>query len=253
MEQRRFMEGVCKRCGRQAELVRSHVIPRAFFELPPQGTPGGPLRLIGNAAGTYPRRAPIGVYDFILCDECERFFSDVDDYAADRLLHSQGNFSALRHEGKLVAYEVHDVNYSLLKRFFMSVLWRAAVSSHVFFQKVSLGPYRARLLEMLNARDPGGPDEYAVVLAIFDDHPAATAMMDPFHRRKAVSHYQFQLNKFIAQIKVDRRPFEHGLREVQLSDRSPLLIVVREFTHSKEFKVMRSLAQKNAGRERLRC
>jgi hypothetical protein len=212
--------------------------------LPLQGATGGPLRLVSNVAGSHPRKSPIGVYDFILCDGCEKFFFDVDDYAVRVLLQRRESVIELRHEGEIVGYEVRDFDYSLLKRFFMSVLWRASVSTHVFFQKVSLGPYGPKLLEMLNANDPGKPDDFAVVLAIFDDHPAATAMMDPFKRRGPVRHYQFQLNRYLAQIKVDRAPFEQRLREAQLSDHSPLLIVAREFLHSREFKVMRSIAQR---------
>ena len=239
------MEGNCKRCGSFRHLVKSHVIPKAFFDLSFQAEEG-PLKLFSNVEGFYPKKAPIGVYDTILCSECEEFFSDVDSYAADLLLNGRGRFTVVRGIYENVAIKLDQYNYSLLKRFFMAVLWRAGVSGQSFFHKVSLGPYEDRLLKMLDAKDPGEADEFAVALASFDDHPVSSAIPDPFCRRKPVRHYQFQLNRYVAYMKVDNRPFEPSCRDVQLRAGSPLVVILRSFGKSKEHQVARSIAQKNA-------
>jgi hypothetical protein len=82
---------VCKLCQQEVTaLVKAHVIPRSFFEIDPRlAAP----RLITNSKGIYPKKIPVGVYDrTIVCGECEKRFSDCDDYAARLLLRSEREF-----------------------------------------------------------------------------------------------------------------------------------------------------------------
>jgi hypothetical protein len=76
-------------CQTEKPLIKAHVIPEGFFRC--VGHPSEILELHTNTPGTYPKRAPIGVYDkLILCRACDNVFSPWEQHAQDVLLR---NFS----------------------------------------------------------------------------------------------------------------------------------------------------------------
>jgi hypothetical protein len=198
-----------------------------------------------NKEGVYPRRAPIGVYDTaILCQRCEDSFSEVDGYAALLLLQQQGALHPLKQDDKIEGYEIWSYDYDRLKRFFMSVLWRASVSSHLFYSSVDIGPYEPLLRDMLNSKNAGEPDIFSVVLWKYDDHPSATVIFDPFRARyEGVNCFRFRLHRYVAWIKVDKRPFPKGIRDVQLSKAPPLLVLHSPFAESQDHQLAKALVR----------
>src|SRR6202521_4424365 len=111
----------CRLCEQERRLVRAHAIPEAFFRVLRSG--GETPLLVSNTGNSFPRRAPIGVYDEgMLCDECERKFGDVDSYAAQVLLTSfQELFKPVVH-GERVALQAKGVNQELLLPFLVGTL-----------------------------------------------------------------------------------------------------------------------------------
>lgn len=203
---------MCKLCGEESFLVQSHIIPRAFF-----GIEGGePLKLVSNVAGQFPRRAPNAVYDRIVCDRCEKGFSRYDNYAAKVLLRDVPSYKRIEYRGKLIALQGPRADYTLLKLFLISVLWRAAVATHNFYTRVQIGPFQQRAKEMLLAGDPGNEREFATWWAIFDTD-IAPAIMDPFRERYfGVTAYRFYFGKVLGYIKVDRQAVPEAFREITL-------------------------------------
>lgn len=241
--------GLCRCCGELKPLVKAHAIPRAFFDIPQQ-EPENYLKLVSNKEGVFPKRSPIGVYDAdILCLDCEATFSDVDSYAAHLLLRSPDSFKPIPSADEPEGFEVHNYDYSRLKRFFMAVLWRAAVSDHVFYSKVDIGTHASRLLEMLRASDPGSPDDFASVLWVYDAHPISTIIFDPYWERyEGVNCYRFKLHRYLFWIKVDKRPFPSRIRDVQLSEAPPFLVLHRKFLESRDHRLARKLVKDLASR-----
>jgi hypothetical protein len=239
--------GQCAFCGESGPLVKAHAIPRAFFNISPQDSENA-LKLITNKEGVHPKKAPIGVYDAeILCQRCEDSFSEVDSYAAGFLLQSPDSFRPIPNVEKPAGFEVDSYDYSRLKRFCMAVLWRAAVSDHEFYTKVRLGGHEQRLREMLRASDAGKPDEFATVLGIYDSNPVSTIILDPHRERcDGVNCYRFKLHRYQFWIKVDRRQFPEGVRETQISEQPPLLVLYFEFLgsrdHRRALKLVRDIA-----------
>jgi len=247
---------VCKLCRNEVTaLINAHVIPKSLWEIDGDQPPP---RLVTNTADTFPKRVPIGVYDqTIVCETCERRFSPYDTYAADFLLNRTNKFEQVRDEiGKLGGYLVHNYDYRLLKLFGISVLWRAAVSSHPLFSRVQLGPFEEKARDMLVKGEPGDAMVFGVLFSVWDGGDSHT-IMDPFAGRlSGVRTYRFYLGRFVAHIKVDRRPFPSPLAEAILSaEGRPLHIVSRDLAASKEYHVMgrvieantRFLGQSNAG------
>src|SRR5205085_5334408 len=160
-----------------------------------------------NRAGEYPKRSRVGIYDStIVCEACERSFSDYDSYAAQVLLNDVGKFVPLRDgTGAIIAHVVSDIDYRLLKLFGIAVLWRAGASSHGFFRRVQLGRYLEQARDMLLRAEPGPSDDFGVTFAMWNG-TEGPLFMDPFGERwDGVNYYRFYLGRYLAYIKVDRR------------------------------------------------
>jgi hypothetical protein len=116
----------CALCGGVRPLVKSHVIPESFFrELRIGGEP--PLLV---SSGEFPRRAPVGVYDRILCAPCEGRFADLDAVGAELPLQRfELTFQPVTFNGVTVGYEAAQIDAQRLLQFLVSVMWRASVSN----------------------------------------------------------------------------------------------------------------------------
>jgi hypothetical protein len=128
----------CKLTGIDGRPVKAHIIPKSFYVKDPGERK--PNKIITNTKGVYPKKSPIGIYDeTIVTEEGERIFTSWDDYAAELLLAKKSDFKKRFNKGECIAFEIENYDYEKLKLFFLSVLWRASVSSHEFFKKVKLG------------------------------------------------------------------------------------------------------------------
>ena len=90
---------------------------------------------------------------------------------------------------------------------------------------------------MLLRKDPGDATTFSVLFSTW--HPSSimdpSMIMDPFGERwDDVRAYRFYLGRFVAYIKVDRRPFPDPLAKAVLSPNGPLHIISREFAASKD-------------------
>lgn len=237
----------CKFCSGEHELVEAHIIPEGFWR--PFRHAGQMPRLLSS--DEHPRRIPIGVYDStILCTRCEPRFGPWDQYAQE-LLHDELPQARQRRVGQLVvAYEVDDWRYDLLKLFFVSVLWRAAVSRQPFFKRITLGPFEDRALRMLTEGHPGAPDDFAVVLAK-STTKYGRAILDPFVGRiDGINYATFYLGFYIAYIKVDKRGSLPELQPLVLAPGGPLKILARDLREGKELPVLQNLLKKPQNRRR---
>jgi len=104
----------------------------------------------------------------LLCDPCEQYFSDLEKYACETLREASAGKAPS--EGALL----RDIDYRKLKRFFTSLLWRAAVSTLVPFAKVNLpGQYVEELRKSLRSGKALPPRQLACRLQrVFDPRPA---------------------------------------------------------------------------------
>ena len=206
-----------------------------------------PPELRTDQPGVFPRRSPKGVYDNgILCKECEGLFQNPDDYAAKILIHGKANLEPIYSKGQEVGHLLKDYDYKLLKLFFISVLWRAHVSTEVFYRKVSLGPYAGQALRMIKSEDPGDPTEFSVMLARFRDHYASKVILDPHPERWwGVKAYRFYMGGFILHIKTDKQRFPQPISQTIMRPGEDFLIPSRDITNSVEFDVMKNVVSGN--------
>ena len=233
---------VCRLCEMERRLIKAHIIPEGFFRSIRDAS--GALEVHSNKLGAYPKRAPIGVYDkSILCRPCDNIFSPWDKHAQDVLLRDFSDEMAIYHGRTKIGWVISRFDYRLLKLFFLSLLWRASVSTQDFYRRVSIGPFEQELRMMIAAADPGAPDTFAVTLARFDE-PAYTAMLDPHpDRYDSINYFRFYLAGFVAYIKVDQRPSAGPLADFILRANVPITVLLRSARESKDGIVMRQLAR----------
>jgi len=90
---------------------------------------------------------------------------------------------------------------------------------------------------MLARGDPGDAATFATLFSAWDE--AVPLLMDPFAERwDGVRAYRFYLGRFVAYIKVDRRPFPDPLATAVLTPEGPLHVISRQLAASKDFRVM---------------
>jgi hypothetical protein len=198
-----------------------------------------------NIEGEYPKRAPIGIYDTsILCEKCDKAIGVWDNYAQQLLLKDFGEDLAVYHGLKKVAYKIDAFDYEKFKLFFISLLWRASISSQYFYKRVILGTYESVLREMILRNNPGAPEDFPVVIAKFSD-PKVTGMLDP-HKDNfdGITFYRFYMTGFVIYIKVDKRKMPEFLEPLYIRKGQPIWIILRDLHKSKDVKIMKDIVIK---------
>lgn len=234
----------CHLCCREKKLIKAHIIPEKFFT-PLRSEKKSPI-LCSNTAGKYPKRSPIGIYDSaILCSKCDNYIGIWDNYAQQLLLKKFDESLAVYQGTDKLFYKINSFDYEKLKLFFISVLWRAAISNHIFFKRIKLGPYQDEIKEMILNGDPGTPEKYPVVIAKFRE-PNMTAFLDPHNDKfDGINFYRFYMTGFVIYIKVDKRETPQFLKDFYIRENQPICILLRDLHNSKDGKIIIDIAKQN--------
>lgn len=239
----------CKLCLGKHKLIKAHAIPEAFFrELRSDGqTP----QLITTTPSSFPKRVPIGVYDDqILCELCEAKFEEIDSYGIDALLKKfNDHFHPIEVSRPTEGLESETIDPQRLLQFLVAILWRASVSNHPFFSKVSLGPYEQAASLSANRSSVIIPAVFDAILCKWKkgkdtENLPTTAILDPTSEKLlGIRVYRVYLGEITAFIKVDSKPFPLELKTVGLQSGTPIRIIPRDMSKSKDLKVMQYTAQ----------
>ncbi len=119
-----------------------------------------------------------GLFDKnILCAECDNHLLGKLETYVSTAIYNLGN-SNIRKQiitedivGKdgFRSIRYHNLDYSKVKLFFLSILWRSHISSLPFFEPVQLGIYAERIRKMLLNNDPGEEDSLETTIIKFED------------------------------------------------------------------------------------
>jgi len=231
----------CRFCGCQRKLVKAHIIPEAFLALP--SVADGAAKILSDKKGVFPKKTPTGVYDSeILCGACDVELGKLDQHAVEAVLRSE-NVEDIRDQGVLTGRVYKDADAHLMARFISSVLWRASISSHYFFERVRLGPYEDIIRNWLKG-EICQPHSVQPILSEFNKNDIA--FLNPHQTRTdGVRFWVIYANRFILNIKTDRQCTPKELDDVALKKESPALSTVRSWEGSKEYPIMVKLAKAN--------
>ena len=161
---RKAVLGGCRLCGVEARLQHSHVIPKLMFRSMQRFAPGVTPHRTGGGES---RPRPGHIKEHMLCSECEGEFSRYERVGGQFL----ACFNRYRPPPLEKVVQWEGLDYANLKLFFLSMLWRCAVTQSPTTPKVDLGSRLGRLTELLRGGKPGGEEEYPVLLRFLQAHP----------------------------------------------------------------------------------
>jgi hypothetical protein len=250
---------VCKLCHLDRVLVRSHIIPDAFNRAL-KGSADAPPVMLSTDPRHHPRRRPGGHYDDdLVCDTCEQRFGPWDAYGAEFFLNrfqSEGQ-PLIAPNGEVLAYQFPNVDYTRLKLFAVSLLWRASATTNEFFRRVKIGPYEEKARQMILEESAGASDEFATMIVRWVAQPPheglAELQMSPYKAKlEGVNEVKLFLAGAVMHVKVDQRPYPEPFPELILRTGEPLLVVARELEGSKDILALRPALEAAAARARRR-
>jgi len=185
---------VCALCLQPKALCNSHILPEFLY--------GG----LYDAKHTFEvcsiipesrnKREQKGLRELLLCFDCEQLLSAWEGYGRRAILG--GVQLNVRQDGRLRF--VAGLDYEKFRLFQLSILWRASVSHHQFFEKVKLGPHEELIRQLLLSGDPGQPNQYGCIMfGIEYDNKALDGLIVQPQRVRVDGHnaYKFIFGGFL--------------------------------------------------------
>lgn len=224
---------ICQLCKKEKPLIDAHIVPKSFIFA------HGHNKIISNIESHFSEKSPKGIYDTeILCKRCEGLFSRCDDYAYELLKQSFKPNEIVPKFGMVI----NNYDYNTLKFFFISLLWRASVSNHHYYNAMSLGPHKERLRKLIIDKNPGSEEEYSVCLRRFTGELSGAAALNPIKcKLDEVNYWLIYFGDYCAYIKVDKRRTPRPFNRIILKPDQKLFISTKEFLQSSEFLTIRQM------------
>lgn len=151
----------CRLCEQNRPLMKSHIFPEWLYT---------PLydknhRFFVLSTNENKRRGirPKGIYERLLCQECEVQMSRWEGYARGVLY---GDDARIKREDDGKTTALTGLRYAPFKLFQMSIIWRASIANRQEVHKINLGPHAESLRRMLFEESPGECYEYGTILML---------------------------------------------------------------------------------------
>lgn len=171
-----LMKASCKLCYKIAKLKKSHILPE-FLYLPTYDGKHRAVKITSTIGGKedYIQK---GLREYLLCEHCEAQFSRYETYAAPIIKSIPSLLPDPSGQFVVISY----LDYSLLKLFQISLLWRASVAKSPAFAAIDLGEHEKTLRRMLLDENPGQPDEYGCMMIVIQNTKYLERLMwSPVH------------------------------------------------------------------------
>lgn len=230
----------CRLCTQKYnKLADSHILPKGFFRyLYPPDDNRALLSLNGKSR---PKRIPVGYYDNqILCIDCDNKLGKYDEYGIKIFL----NDAIIPFPNSNEAYLIKNINYTKLKIFLLSVLYRASITSIQEFKSIDLdGYYEEKIRNMISNEDTGDFNDFPFFITKFETNQlpqdfANKIIMNPY--RTKIDKINFSIfsfpNGYTVYIKVDKKPLNSLFSKLSMAGDGDLIIMRRSnYESSKEF------------------
>lgn len=149
----------CRLCMRDRPLRESHIFPEWLYK--PLYDDKHRFFVVSTDANKRRGTRPKGIYEILLCDECEQRFSNWEGYARDVFYKLP---LKVVEDNRAVVFS--GLQYHLFKLFQMSLIWRASITSRPEVHRINLGPHTERIRKMLLEDNPGDIHEYGSILML---------------------------------------------------------------------------------------
>ncbi len=239
--------GICKFCDQNKKLIGAHILPWAFFKslYPPDDD--SPLLML-RAKGQKLNVRPKGASDQnILCEECDHRFGEYDGYAKKIFLDETPKPYPTAPEN---AVTIEGTDRQIIQLFFLSVVWRASISTLSELRGIDLGPFENQAKNILKTKrfPTGHPFEMILIkydpgrfpeIALKNILLPTTGKIDGIRMVKVHLPSAYQCI-----VKVDSRPFTATLQKVTVTALDPICILKPgKFENSPAFKALGELAR----------
>lgn len=207
----------CKLCLKEyKKLCKAHIIPEFMYK--DLYDEKGFLYIIEfkeNKIKT--KKIPKGKYDKeILCLDCDNYINEISENYVSKIynvLLKGGEHDRGVKDGQipirkfipqipqhLAEYHFDNLDYKQFKLFYLSILWRASISSLEEFEEVELGKYEQILRDMIRSENPGDVEDYPVL--IFNCREDVSILEEMIHppmkfKDKEGTIYLFQINGLV--------------------------------------------------------
>lgn len=234
----------CKLCMQTKPLIEAHIIPKSFYA---ENT-----RLISDTI-PYIKRRPIGTYDpNILCYQCDSLvFGKLDDFAKKILIDRRGIIKETVSNPAfpfqtISYYRLEDkTGYDILNRFFISVLWRASVSTQDDFSSFSLGAYEQLAKRAVLDMSYDYYSNFSIVLCLLPNLEEPIHFFSPKRTRvEGINCYIAIIGFYKVIIRCDRRKLPPGLQAATLSPNNDILMIEKDLIHLPEHNMLRDMIKK---------
>ena len=155
----------CALCLRDLPLCESHIIPEFMYKQLYDDK--HKMWKFSTNSDTRTTRIPKGIYEKLLCRECEIRIGTWETYVSQVL---NGGVEVGYRVGPF-GWDFSGVDYRPFKLFQISILWRCAVSKRKEFSQVQLErKQKSELRQMLMTENPGSQLEYACLVLTSANH-----------------------------------------------------------------------------------
>lgn len=188
----------CLVCGAE-KTVKAHLIPQAFAR-EVRGEDKNHALTNRDISSFQPSQN--GRYDdTILCATCDNRLGMDEKYAFETL-------AAIRKAAPHIVnrrFAVEGISGDRLLRFAAGIVWKYALTK-THYGRIEIGPYAAKLRELLFGDGPGSPaiDAFLMKLHTGDDEPYFYRAPSP-ERYEGLNFVRFSVGGFIFLLKLDQR------------------------------------------------
>lgn len=148
------MNGICRLCGQQGPLTKSHILPEFVYR---PAYDNSHTSIVIDLQRSKKTKRQKGLTQYLLCRSCENRFSRLEKYFSD-IWFGRKRLRPILLTGKMI--QIAGIDYFRFKLFHLSVVWRAGVASIPEFSNVRLHTQELKLRKRLLDSDPGNQTDY---------------------------------------------------------------------------------------------
>lgn len=149
-------DGTCRLCHVSSKLQESHIFPRSLIKLVRDKSMNHRFYELRDKASNVIQDGP---KEYLLCEGCEQRLSRYEKYFKEAIHLSRHGIQVVQ-DGSYAT--IRNLDYSRVKLFLLSVVWRMGISSVHEFRGVSLGEHKDVIRRMIITEDPGRTDKYPI-------------------------------------------------------------------------------------------
>ncbi len=149
-------QDICRLCYTHSLLRESHIIPSSILSLVRDKTMNNRFYKIGINTDQVIQDGP---KEYLLCDECEQKIGHYEKFFKEAVHLSRHGARKFQVNRIMI---LNNLDYTKIKLFLLSVLWRMSISSLPQFSDVSLESDEEKIRKLIHEDNPGKSQDYPI-------------------------------------------------------------------------------------------